>query len=41
MRYGKLSRGYNKKSFARKAARVNAKNIVNPRRLHKGGEIIR
>ena len=38
---GKLSRGVNKRSFARKAAYTNGKNIVNPRKLHKGGEIIR
>lgn len=38
---GRLSRGASKRSFARKATRVNAKNIFNPRKLHKGGEIIR
>lgn len=38
---GKLSRRANKRSFARKASNVNAKNLFNPRKLHKGGEIIR
>ena len=38
---GKLSRRANKRSFARKASKVNAKNLFNPRKLHKGGEIIR
>lgn len=41
MRKGKLSRKANKRSFAVKASRVNAKNLFNPRKLHKGGEIIR
>lgn len=38
---GKLGRRANKRSFARKAAYVNGKNIFSPRKLHKGGEIIR
>lgn len=38
---GKLSARANKRSFARKAAKVNGKNVFNPRKLHKGGEIIR
>lgn len=38
---GKLSKRANRKSFARKAAYTNAKNISNPRKLHKGGECIR
>lgn len=38
---GKLPKGVNKRSFARKASYVNSKNIINPRKLHKGGEIIR
>lgn len=40
-RRGLLSRRANKRSFARKASNVNAKNVYNPRKLHKGGEIIR
>lgn len=38
---GKLPKGVNKRSFRRKASYVNAKNIFNPRKLHKGGEVIR
>lgn len=38
---GKLSVRANKRSFARKASHVNAKNMYNPRKLHKGGESIR
>lgn len=38
---GRLSKGANKRSFARKAAHVNAKNMFNPRKLHKGGDVIR
>lgn len=41
MKVGRLSRGSNKRSFARKASHVNGKNIINPRKLHKGGECIR
>ena len=41
MRKGKLSKKANRRSFAMKASRVNAKNIFTPRKLHKGGEIIR
>lgn len=41
MKKGKLSRKANKRSFAVKASRVNGKNLFNPRKLHKGGEIIR
>lgn len=41
MKVGRLNKRANKKQFARKASHVNAKNIFNPRKLHKGGEIIR
>ena len=41
MKVGRLSRKANKASFARKASRVNARNIFNPRKLHKTGEAIR
>lgn len=38
---GRLSIKANKRSFSRKASHVNAKNMYNPRKLHKGGETIR
>lgn len=41
MRVGRLSKRANQKSFSRKASRVNGKNIINPRKLHKTGECIR
>jgi len=41
MKVGKLGYKANKRSFARKAGHVKAKNIFNPRKLHKGGECIR
>lgn len=41
MKVGRLSRRANKLSFTRKASRVNAKNLINPRKLHKTGECIR
>ena len=41
MKVGRLSRRVNQRSFARKASRVNARNMINPRKLHKTGEIVR
>lgn len=41
MKLGRLSTKANKRQFAKKAGHVKAKNIFNPRKLHKGGEIIR
>lgn len=41
MKVGRLSKRANKAQFSRKASRVNARNILNPRKLHRGGEIIR
>lgn len=41
MKVGRLSRRANQRSFTRKASRVNAKNLINPRKLHKTGECIR
>lgn len=38
---GRLSPRANRRSFARKASHINAKNMYNPRKLHKGGESIR
>ena len=38
---GVLPKAVNKRSFRRKAAHVNAKNVFSPRKLHKGGECIR
>ena len=41
MRVGRLPNKLNKRQFRRKASHVNARNIFNPRKLHKGGEIVR
>lgn len=41
MKLGRLSTKANKRQFARSASRIKGKNIFNPRKLHKGGEIIR
>lgn len=41
MKVGRLPKGVNQRQFRRKASHVKAKNIFNPRKLHKGGEIIR
>ena len=41
MRVGRLSARANRKQFTRKASHVNAKNLINPRKLHKTGECIR
>ena len=41
MKVGRLSKRANKIQFARKASHVKAKNLINPRKLHKTGECIR
>lgn len=41
MKTGRLSKRANKAQFRRKASYVNGKNLFNPRKLHRGGEIIR
>lgn len=41
MKVGRLSTRANKRQFAHKAGHVKAKNLFNPRKLHKGGECIR
>lgn len=41
MKVGKLTTRANKRQFAKKAGHVKGKNIFNPHKLHKGGEIIR
>lgn len=41
MKVGRLPRRANQRQFARKASRVNGRNVINPRKLHKAGEILR
>lgn len=41
MKIGRLPKRVNKAQFARKAGHIKAKNVFNPRKLHKGGECIR
>lgn len=41
MKLGRLTTRANKRRFASKASHVKAKNMFNPRKLHKGGECIR
>lgn len=41
MRTGRLPKGVNKAQFKRKASYVNGKNLFNPKKLHRQGEIIR
>ena len=41
MKVGRLPKRANQRQFTRKASHVKGINIFNPKKLHKGGEIIR